>query len=379
MVHAEGPRVTYVPPRALLQRLDHGLLGFGRNFCLEFAPPLSRTQWLPKWEIWDVHHCAYQELRGIVASCHRFLRDKTARWLKEELETVMYAHGKLHARSVAAAVGRRAVTVPSAAEAARVANPATSSELVALTAAARAPPSRWVPVAECNPGVKVELLPQRDVVPEPVLRMVSALVPGLWLAFAPGHLVMLGIFQTPLGSMRGSTSSDVLFALQWLPGLPAYGWFVRARTASHPAWRLDVFAEFLRVPGISPDVLDGRARLAAREALTGFLGYTARLRVGVGSLHGLLIAWRGALFGMLQELLSWRRDEAAIGGMSYVPLPNRGVPIYGNIVAISRRPQGQPPDVREAPHLGLMRVVTVTHPGMWRGRLRLEEVAPPAG
>ena len=119
--------------------------------------------------------------------------------------------------------------------------------------------------------------------------------------------------------------------------------------------------------------------MAVREALTGFLGYTAKLRVGVGSIHGLFIAWRGTLFGMLQELLPWRRDETAIGGMGFVPLPNRGVPIYGNIVATPRRPRAQPLAAREKPHLASMRVVTVTHPGMWRGRLRLEEVAPPAG
>ena len=149
MVHDEGPRVTYVRPRSLLRRLDHGLMGSGRNPCSEFAPPLTRMQWLPKWEIWDVHHCAYQELHRIVASCRRFMCAKIARWLMEELEAVMYAHGKLHARSVAAAVGRCAITGPSAAEATRGANPATSSEPVALTAAAKAPPSRWVPVAEC--------------------------------------------------------------------------------------------------------------------------------------------------------------------------------------------------------------------------------------
>ena len=292
-----------------------------------------------------------------------------------DLEAVVRVYGKFDTRSVEDAISRNILTFPAAASPTRSVSLIRVAGSNEITTSARTPLSRWAPVEPFGPGVRMEPMRRHDASPVPILRMASALVPGLWLAFAPGHLVMLGVFETPVGSNQGSTSADVLYALKWLPDVPAYGWFVRARNAVHPSWRLDLIGEALLVPGISQDTLDGRAKMVVKEAMTGFLGYSARLRAGVGALHGIFIAWRGTLFGMLQDLIPPLRDETSTTGSGFTPMPNRGVPIYGDVIATPRRSG----TARGLPCRACMRVVMVTHPGVWHGHARLTEVAPPAG
>ena len=181
---------------------------------------------------------------------------------------------------------------------------------------------------------------------------------GLWLGFSPGALLLIGFFDGTHAISAGEDpihSGDVLFVRDNDHSPSPIGWFVRARVANPPTWRIDTHAELIITAG-----------WALREALEVPNDREAAMRRSVTTLHGFFIAWRGVLFGMRTGHSAGSRVAAVSGTLSFGQLRarswdrshhgNRGFSSLGTVLSLAGGPRfarmavvsaAQPIQVRE--------------------------------
>ena len=159
---------------------------------------------------------------------------------------------------------------------------------------------------------------------------------GLWLGFAPGAVVTVGFFD---GSHAISdvedpiNSSDVLYVRDGDQAPNPIGWFVRARVANPPTWRIDTIAELIITAG-----------WALSEALGVAGDREAAMRRSLSTLHGVFIAWRGVLFGMRTGHSSASRVATVSGTLEHSALAtrggsSRGYPSLGTTLSMAGAPR----------------------------------------